>query len=69
MLTRITVELNDEEIEQINSTQDLMVGIYNELCLDEKHNKKSIELVKQIQEELDQVVYQFCNEAYKELHY
>ena len=69
MLTRIAVELNDEEIEQINATQDLMVEICNELGMDEKHNKKSIELLKQIQEELDQVVYQFCNEAYKEIHY
>ena len=69
MTTRITVELNDEEIEQINATQDLMVEIYNELVIDEKNNKKSIELLKQIQEELDQIIYQFCNDEYKEIHY
>ena len=69
MTTRITVELNDEEIEQICATQDLLVGIYNELVLDEKNNNESIKLLNVTQEKLDQIIYKFCNEHYRDTHY
>ena len=69
MTTRITVELNDEEIDQISVTYDLLTEIYNELITSEKTNKEAIKLINDTQENLDQIIYKFCNEDYREAHY
>ena len=69
MTTRITVELNDEEIDQIGVTYDLLTEIYNELITSEKTNKEAIKLINDTQENLDQIIYKFCNEDYREAHY
>ena len=69
MTTRITVELNNEEIDQIGVTYDLLTEIYNELITSEKTNKEAIKLINDTQENLDQIIYKFCNEDYREAHY
>ena len=69
MTTRVTVELNDEEIDQIGVTYDLLTEIYNELITSEKTNKEVIKLINDTQENLDQIIYKFCNEDYREAHY
>lgn len=69
MTTKIIVQLNDEEIEQITDTQNLITDMYNELVLDEAQNKEALDLLTKIQEDLDQIVYQFCNDKYREIHY
>ena len=69
MTTKITVQLNDEEIEMINKVSDLLTEMYNELVIDEKQNKEQITLLNQTQQHLDDIVYKFCNDHYKEIHY
>ena len=69
MTTHITVELNNEEIDQISVTYDLLTEIYNELITSEKTNKEAIKLINDTQENLDQIIYKFCNEDYREAHY
>lgn len=69
MITHITVELNNEEIDQISVTYDLLTEIYNELIASEKTNKEAIKLINDTQENLDQIIYKFCNEDYREAHY
>lgn len=69
MTTRVTVELNNEEIDQIGVTYDLLTEIYNELITSEKTNKEAIKLINDTQENLDQIIYKFCNEDYREAHY
>ena len=69
MTTRVTVELNNEEIDQISVTYDLLTEIYNELIASEKTNKEAIKLINDTQENLDQIIYKFCNEDYREAHY
>ena len=69
MTTHITVELNNEEIDQISVTYDLLTEIYNELIASEKTNKEAIKLINDTQENLDQIIYKFCNEDYREAHY
>lgn len=69
MTTHITVELDNEEIDQISVTYDLLTEIYNELIASEKTNKEAIKLINDTQENLDQIIYKFCNEDYREAHY
>lgn len=69
MTTRVTVELNNEEIDQIGVTYDLLTEIYNELITSEKTNQEAIKLINDTQENLDQIIYKFCNEDYREAHY
>lgn len=69
MTTRVTVELNEKEIEQISMTYDLLTDIYNELIADEKGNSEIIKLINDTQENLDQITYKFCDEHYRETHY
>ena len=69
MTTRVTVELNDEEVNQIGITYDLLTEMYNELITDEKGNSETIKLINDTQENLDQIIYKFCNEDYREAHY
>lgn len=69
MTTHVTVELNNEEIDQISVTYDLLTEIYNELIASEKTNKEAIKLINDTQENLDQIIYKFCNEDYREAHY
>ena len=69
MITHVTVELNNEEIDQISVTYDLLTEMYNELVTSEKTNKEAIKLINDTQENLDQIIYKFCNEDYREAHY
>lgn len=69
MITHVTVELNNEEIDQISVTYDLLTEMYNELITSEKTNKEAIKLINDTQENLDQIIYKFCNEDYREAHY
>ena len=69
MITHVTVELNNEEIDQISVTYDLLTEMYNELIASEKTNKEAIKLINDTQENLDQIIYKFCNEDYREAHY
>ena len=69
MTTQITVRLDNEEIEKITTTQDLITEIYNELVVDEKNNLKALELLTNAQENLDQIIYQFCNDEYRSINY
>ena len=69
MITHVTVELNNEEIDQISVTYDLLTEMYNELIASEKTNKEAIKLINDTQENLDQIIYKFCNEDYRESHY
>ncbi len=69
MTTHVTVELNNEEIDQISVTYDLLTEMYNELIASEKTNKEAIKLINDTQENLDQIIYKFCNENYREAHY
>lgn len=69
MTTRVTVELNNEEIDQISVTYDLLTEMYNELITSEKTNSEAIKLINNTQENLDQIIYKFCNDHYREAHY
>lgn len=69
MTTKIIVQLNDEEIEMIDKVSDLLTEMYNELVIDEKQNKEQITLLNQTQQYLDDIIYKFCNDDYRDTHY
>lgn len=74
MITKVTVELEQEEVDKIDEVHDILVSMYNELetnLIGISSNKENEEVayIDDTLKRLERIVYLYCNNEYREKNY